>query len=187
MKATIEFEDCEDCPYYRNGLSSKCVKLNLIGDIEDLQEVCPYQGKEETWRWVIDNNGYGSYKLVSFNGETIEKPIDTVCKADGTVKEIYPNIYSPECTGALNHHEWMKSRQRYCERCGAVNNKTDKYCHECGWHMRDMDKPQEESEDENEELNINAILEKDKQALLRTIMTTILIIILTMITFGGGI
>ena len=164
MKATIEFEDCEDCPYYRNGLSSKCVKLNLIGDIEDLQEVCPYQGKEE------------------------EKPIDTVYKADGTVKyKIYPNIHSPECTGALNHHEWIKSRQRYCERCGAVNNKTDKYCHECGWHMRDMDKPEEESEDENEELNINAILEKDKQALLRTIMTTILIFILTINIFGGGI
>ena len=45
----------------------------------------------------------------------------------------------------------------------------------------------QDSEDEKEGLDINTILEKDKQEVLITILTTILMIILIMIPFGGGI
>lgn len=115
----VEFNDCKDCPYSNfQGISEPdyviCMKRRKVGRVENIFKECPL-------------NDYG---LDEGDEHT----------TNGALKNsVYPSLFSPLLTGSLNHIEFIKSNQRYCERCGALNNKSQKYCGECGYRMRSMD------------------------------------------------
>lgn len=114
----VEFNDCKDCPYSDfQGISAPdyviCRKRMKVGRVKNIFKECPLDGG-------LDEGGEHT--------------------TTGSLENsVYPSLYSPLSTGSLNHMEFIKSNQRYCERCGALNNKSQKYCGECGYRMRSMD------------------------------------------------
>ena len=114
----IEFNNCKGCPYSDFQTISKhdyvvCKMGGMVGKVKNIFEKCPLKDKLD----VSDEH--------TRNG--------------ALENSVYPSLFSPLLTGSLNHVEFIKSNQRYCERCGALNNKSQKYCGECGYRMRSMD------------------------------------------------
>lgn len=114
----IEFNNCKGCPYSDFQIISKhdyvvCKMGGMVGKVKNIFEKCPLKDGLD----VSDEH-----------------------TRNGALKNsVYPSLFSPLLTGSLNHVEFIKSNQRYCERCGALNNKSQKYCGECGYRMRSMD------------------------------------------------
>lgn len=152
---------CLVCDSYEVSTSGVgcCGETMSVGSIDELWESCPHNSTGNKGS-VSDPDVYveGIFEFKISDGVLYCKPQnksewcrvsfydvpqrfglddDVVLGHDGGVKRIFSNS---SCNGFFDKY-------RYCERCGALNDRNQRYCGECGYLMRSMDGSVDDFED----------------------------------------
>lgn len=166
---SIDIEECLNCPFFEMKtkpgfvpIIGKCRQSEFTGDIDDMREYCPFEPHDEIYclcqeclyyePYLTYRQGYsdiGLCKKSKAQGDVITlkascpllKDKEIVYKPNGSIDRVF--------TGHLKK-SYESSKQplyRFCENCGAKNEVTDKYCHSCGYKMRDLIKEDIDEED----------------------------------------